>query len=186
MHLRLFTSAVLLAGAGLAQAEVKQSAADGFIVEHRLGLNATPAQAWAGLGQPARWWPKEHTWSGQSANLSIELKLGGCFCERWKDGGAEHGRVIRIERDKLLRLNAALGPLQDMAVSGVLSIAIAAKEEGSEAIVTYRVSGTPAHALDKIATLVDQVLGLQFGGWTSFVNDTAAKPAPAAAPAPKG
>jgi uncharacterized protein YndB with AHSA1/START domain len=166
---------VLLAATGSATAAVKQVAADGFIVEHRLSVAATPAQAWAALGQPGRWWPKEHTWSGDPANLSLPLQLGGCFCERWKDGGAEHGRVVMIRRNELLRLNAALGPMQDMAVSGVLSIALAAKDEGSEAIVTYRVSGTPAHSFDKMATVVDQVIGLQFGGWASY----AAAPAPA-------
>jgi uncharacterized protein YndB with AHSA1/START domain len=154
-----------------AQAEVKQSAPDGFIVEHRLSFAATPEKAWPLLAQPARWWPKEHTWSGDAANLSLETKLGGCFCERWKDGGAEHGRVIMLRTHKLLRLNAALGPMQDMAVSGVLSIALSAKDEGTEAIVTYRVSGTSAHNLDKIAPVVDQVVGLQFGGWASLAGN---------------
>lgn len=163
----------LMAVAGTANAAVKQSAPEGFIVEHRLSIAAAPAQAWAALGQPGKWWPKEHTWSGDAANLSLELALGGCFCERWKDGGAEHGRVVMIKRDQLLRLNAALGPMQDMAVSGVLSIAIAAKDEGSEAVVTYRVSGTPAHAFDKMATVVDQVIGLQFGGWASYAASAA-------------
>lgn len=157
---------LLVSAAG--QAAVKQSSPDGFIVEHRLHIAATPAQAWTTLAQPARWWPKEHTRSGDAANLSLDLTLGGCFCERWKDGGAEHGRVIMLKRNELVRLNAALGPLQDMAISGVLSVALAAKDEGSEATVTYRVSGTPAHALDKIAPVVDQVIGLQFGGWAAL------------------
>lgn len=160
--------AFALLAASTAQAAVKQSAPDGFIVEHRIMLNVAPAQAWTTLAQPARWWPKEHTWSGDPANLSLELKLGGCFCERWKDGGAEHGRVIMLRRNELVRLNAALGPLQDMAVSGVLSVALAPKDEGTEATVTYRVSGTSAHAFDKIAPAVDQVIGLQFGGWAAY------------------
>lgn len=162
-------SAVLLLLASTAgQTAVKQSSPEGFIVEHRLRIAATPAQAWATLAKPARWWPKEHTWSGEAANLSLDLTLGGCFCERWKDGGAEHGRVIMLKRNELVRLNAALGPLQDMAVSGVLSVALVANDEGSEAIVTYRVSGTPAHALDKLAPVVDQVIGQQFGGWAAL------------------
>jgi uncharacterized protein YndB with AHSA1/START domain len=170
MPVRLSAVVLLLASAA-GHAAVKQSSPDGFIVEHRLSIAATPAQAWNTLAQPARWWPKEHTWSGDAANLGLELKLGGCFCERWKDGGAEHGRVIMIRNNALVRLNAALGPMQDMAVSGVLSIAIAAKDEGSEATVTYRVSGTSAHGFDKIAPVVDQVVGLQFGGWAAFVGE---------------
>jgi uncharacterized protein YndB with AHSA1/START domain len=167
--MRVFSAGIAsLFVAAAAQAAVKQSSPDGFIVEHRITLEATPAQAWKTLAQPARWWPKEHTWSGDPANLSLALELGGCFCERWKDGGAEHGRVIMLRRNELVRLNAALGPMQDMAVSGVLSIAIVPKEEGSEATVTYRVSGTAAHALDKIAPVVDRVIGLQFGGWAAM------------------
>lgn len=173
MHLRLVSLApvafVLLA-ASPARAAVKQSAPDGFIVEHRILIDATPAQAWASLAQPAHWWPKEHTWSGDPANLGLELKLGGCFCERWKDGGAEHGRVIMLRRNELVRLNAALGPMQDMAISGVLSIVLAAKDEGVEATVTYRVSGTASHGFDKIAPVVDQVIGLQFGGWAAHTR----------------
>lgn len=170
MRTQLLGALALLASA-TAQAEVKQAAADGFIVEHRLSIAATPEKAWQLLIQPGRWWPKEHTWSGDAANLSLEAKVGGCFCERWKDGGAEHGRVIMLKPRQLLRLNAALGPLQDMAVTGVLSIALSAKDEGSQAVVTYRVSGTAAHNLDKIAPAVDQVVGLQFGGWVSAATN---------------
>lgn len=173
---RCLAIAVALFTAALpAAAAVKQSAPDGFFVEHRLHIAATPAQAWATLAQPARWWPREHTWSGDPANLSLSLTLGGCFCERWPDGGAEHGHVILLRRNELVRLSAALGPLQDMAVTGVLSIAIAPKDDGSEAVVTYRVSGTPAHALDKLATVVDQVIGLQFGGWAALDGSAAEK-----------
>lgn len=168
MFRRVLSIALVLVAATPASAAVKQSAPDGFIVEHRLMLNVIPAQAWATLAQPARWWPKEHTWSGSPANLSLELKLGGCFCERWKGGGAEHGRVIMLRNNELVRMNAALGPMQEMAISGVLSIAIAARDEGSEATVTYRVSGTSAHGFDKIAPVVDQVIGLQFGGWAAY------------------
>ena len=177
MRTRLAIAVLSIPAALPAAAAVKQSAPDGFIVEHRLSIAATPAQAWATLAQPARWWPKEHTWSGNPANLSLSLTLGGCFCERWPDGGAEHGHVIMLKRNELVRMNAALGPLQDMAVTGVLSIAITPKDEGSEAVVTYRVSGTPSHALDKLATAVDQVIGLQFGSWAAMDAGAAEKPA---------
>lgn len=159
-----FVLALALA-APLAHAAVKQATPEGFIVEHTYTIAAPPARAWAVLGHPERWWPEDHTWSGKRANLSLALEPGGCFCERWTDGGAQHGRVVMVRREQLLRLDAALGPLQDMAVSGVLSIALAAKDGGTLATVTYRVSGTPAHAFDKIAGGVDQVLGLQFGNW---------------------
>lgn len=168
--MRQLVPILLLSFAAAAHAEVKQSAADGFIVEHKFQIAATPAQAWQALGHPERWWPKNHTWSGSPKNLSLKTELGGCFCERWKDAGAEHGRVIMVKRNELLRLNAALGPFQDMAISGVLSIALKAKDQGTEAIVTYRVSGTAEHGFDKMVPVVDQVVGQQFGGFAAYAS----------------
>ncbi len=161
---------LLLSLAATAHAEVKQSAADGFVIEHKYQIAATPARAWQALGHPERWWPKAHTWSCASKNLSLKTELGGCFCERWKEGGAEHGRVIMSKRNELLRLNAALGPFQDMAISGVLSIALKEKDGGTEAIVTYRVSGTAEHGFDKMVPVVDQVVGQQFGGLAAYAS----------------
>ena len=151
-----------------AHAEVKQSAADGFIIEHKFQIAASPAQAWQALGHPERWWPKEHTWSGSPKIQSLKTELGGCFCERWKDGGAEHGRVIMVRRNELLRLNAALGPFQDMAISGVLSIALQPKDGGTAATITYRISGTVEHSFDKMVPVVDQVIGQQFGNFAGL------------------
>lgn len=34
------------------------------------------------LGQPGRWWSREHSDSGDAANLSLEQQAGGCFCEK--------------------------------------------------------------------------------------------------------
>ena len=170
--MRYFRISLLLLAlfSGTSQAEVKQGTADGFIIQHHFHITATPAQAWAALGHPEQWWPKDHTWSGSPANLSLKTELGGCFCERWKDGGAEHGHVIMVQKEKLLRLSAALGPMQDMAISGVLSIALAAKDGGTDADITYRVSGTAEHGFDKFVAGVDQVLRQQFGNYATFAS----------------
>jgi len=161
---------LLLGPASLARAEVKLAAADALLIEHHYRLAAPPARAWQALAHPERWWPQEHTWSGQRGNLSLRMALGGCFCERWKDGGAEHGRVVMLRRGELLRLQAALGPFQELAVSGVLGIALAAREGGTDVTVSYRVSGTSEHALDRMAPMVDQVLDQQFGGFAHYAD----------------
>jgi uncharacterized protein YndB with AHSA1/START domain len=122
------------------------------------------------LQHPEGWWPSDHTWSGAAANLSLSAEAGGCFCERWAEGSAEHGRVVMSRPAQLLRLRAALGPLQEMGVAGVLTIALTAKGDGSEAVVTYRVSGDASHALDKLAPIVDQVLGMQFGNFAAYAS----------------
>lgn len=153
-----------------AYADLKQSAPDGFLVQHRFDIQAKPAEAWAALAQPGLWWPKEHTWSGDAKNLSLKLDAGACFCERWKTGSAEHGRVVFADNEKTLRIAGALGPLQAMAVSAVLEITLKPNDVGTEAVVTYRVSGTPAHGFDKFAAKVDEVIGQQFGGWAGFAS----------------
>lgn len=167
---RFLLSSLLLVAAAHARAEVTLAAADSLIIEHHYRLAAAPARAWQALLHPERWWPQEHTWSGQRGHLSLRPEVGGCFCERWKDGGAEHGRVVMVRRGELLRLQAALGPFQALAVNGVLSIALAAREGGTEATVTYRVSGTAGHALDTMAPMVDQVLDQQFGGFARYAD----------------
>jgi uncharacterized protein YndB with AHSA1/START domain len=164
MTLRFLTTA-LCAGLPLcASAEVKFSAADAFLIEQRFAISAPAARVWESLQHPERWWPSDHTWSGRRENLSLVAEAGGCFCERWDGGSAEHGRVIMAVKGKLLRLRAALGPLQEMAVAGVISIALEEKDGSTTVVVTHRVSGDAAHELDKLAPVVDQVNALQFGG----------------------
>ena len=78
----------------------------------------------------------------------------------------------------LLRIRGALGPLQDMAVTGVLTIQLKpASAGGTEATVTYRLSGDASHKLDGFINVVDQVIGQQFGAFATYAS-TPPKPAP--------
>lgn len=125
-----------------AGADVALAAADGMLIKHQFRIAAPAAQAWESLIHPERWWPADHTWSGKRESLSLSAAAGGCFCEQWAGGSAEHGRVIMVIPNRMLRLEAALGPLQEMAVSG-----------------------DAAHKLIELAPIVDQVLGQQFGAF---------------------
>ena len=51
---------------------------------------------------------------------------------------------------QMLRLDAALGPLQEMAVSGVITFALDEKDGATTMVVTHRVSGDPSHKLDAL------------------------------------
>ncbi|MEX2148995.1 MAG: hypothetical protein WD793_02165 [Steroidobacteraceae bacterium] len=144
-------------------AEVKLATADGLLIVHEFRIAAPAAKAWESLIHPERWWPEDHTWSGKRASLSFDAQAGGCYCERWDGGSAEHGRVVMAVPGKLLKLDAALGPFLDMAISGILSIKLEEQDGATTAVVSYRVSGDPAHKLDGLAPIVDQVLGMQFG-----------------------
>ena len=163
----LLLSAVLPATAG---AELKSVAADGFLIEHRYQIAATPEQAWGVLVHPERYWPEDHTWSGSRAHLSLQAEAQGCFCERWPAGSVEHGRVVMAMPGKLLRIRGSLGPLQELALAGVLNISLQPNEAGTEAIVTYRVSGDSLHRLEAFAPVVDEVIGQQLGGFARLAS----------------
>ena len=142
----------------------------GYLVTHTAELAGTPAAAYAALGEIGKWWNGSHTYSGAASNLSIELRAGGCFCESWGEGNSiEHARVIYAAPGKLLRLEGGLGPLQDMAISGVMTFALAEAEGKTRLTFTYRVRGAEAN-LDKTAAIVDKVLGEQVSRFVAYVN----------------
>src|SRR6185295_6542845 len=87
------TAAALLATGGAAHAEVAQTWDSGFTLKSVVQVSAKPDRAYAALAELSRWWSKDHTYSGNPANLSLVLKPGGCWCEALPEGGIEHGRV---------------------------------------------------------------------------------------------
>ena len=171
--------APLLFAAAVAHAEVRQSAADGFLIVISSPVAATPAKTWAALDQVQHWWNAEHTWSGKAANLSLKAEAGGCFCERWDEGSAEHGRVVMALPGKLLRLDAALGPLQEFALTGALSFWIKTDEDGATQLnVEYRVNGASTSGLDAFAPKVDEVLSMQVARLVRYIDSGNPEPPP--------
>jgi uncharacterized protein YndB with AHSA1/START domain len=150
-----------------AEAAVESSSASSFVLQAEADVAASPDQTWRALGQLGRWWNGAHTYSGDARRLHVDLRAGGCWCERWGDGQSiEHGRVILVmehEGVRTLRFNAPLGPLQELAVTGVLTFTVAPQAEGSKISMTYRVSGDPGLNMEALAPLVDMVLMEQFG-----------------------
>ncbi len=119
------------------------------------------------MAQVPRWWSGQHSYSGNAANMSIDLQAGGCWCERWSErsGDAQsvqHGHVLFVQPGRVLRLNASLGPLQELAVNAVLTIVTGTIEGKHFLRLTYRVSGNADAALDKLAAPADGVLAMQF------------------------
>ena len=108
---------------------------------------------------------------GFMEHTQIPEDLGG-FARSWDGGSAEHARVVMALPGKLLRLRGSLGPLQDMAVTGVLTVRLEPKDDGTEAIVTYRLSGAGSHQRAQFAPIVDQVLGQQSGAFAALANKT--------------
>ena len=141
-----------------ASAEVAMSSDTGFTSHYVLTLAAPPASVWAALLHPERWWDPAHTYSGSAANLSLDPRPGGCWCEKTARGGVEHMRVVYLAANDTLRLTGGLGPLQAMPVTGVLTITLKAEGGGTRLTASYAVAGP---ALANMAAPVDQVLGGQ-------------------------
>jgi hypothetical protein len=159
--------ALLLAGALAAtmpaQAAVRSASPGGFEVESKVVVPAKPNDAYLVLGRIGEWWSPDHTYSHLSANLTLDLRPGGCFCERLPAGGVEHGRVLLAWPGRILRIQGALGPLQSEGVTGTLTWALAPVPEGTEITQTYKVGGYFPTGTDKLAPVVDQVLAEQLG-----------------------
>jgi uncharacterized protein YndB with AHSA1/START domain len=168
--LRALLCLLLASAAAATHAEIKAAASDGFLIVHSRRIDAGPARIYALLPAIGRWWSSSHTYSGNAANLTLDPEAGGCFCERWKDGAVAHGRVILALRDRLLRIDTSLGPLQSKAVTGVLSFELAPDGNATVLTLAYRVNGSSESALDKDAPAVDRVLGEQFARLTRLVE----------------
>jgi hypothetical protein len=134
----------------------------GFVVYETAVVKAGPDAVWAALIQPSRWWNREHSWSGDSTNLTLDPHAGGCFCEALPDGGsAEHMHIVQSVPGSLLRMKGALGPLQSEGLEGVLTIEMRPGEGATTISWTYVVGGYSRLPLDSIAPAVDSVLGEQ-------------------------
>jgi hypothetical protein len=62
---------------------------------------------------------------------------------------------------KMLRLRTALGPLQEHALTGILTFFLKNENSATTLTVEYRVNGASASGLDQLAPNVDEVLGAQ-------------------------
>lgn len=174
------TLALALGFAGLAspaQAKVAEVSDRGFVIRHIVQVPASAEEVWAVLVKPSEWWDSAHTWSSSAANLSIDPRAGGCFCEILPNtaspkaaprGSVEHMRVIYAERPRALRMSGALGPLQADAASGILTVQLKPGENGpgekgggTQILLEYVVGGYVRTPFEKLAPAVDGVLGEQ-------------------------
>lgn len=134
MFARPGLAVLALCAASPAAAAVTTITETGFVVRLVAETTAAPDDAWRTLVAPAQWWSPEHTYSGDAANLTIDARATGCFCEalppsgdapgRAVAGSVEHMRVIYAEPERFLRMTGGLGPLQSEAVQGTLTMTL--------------------------------------------------------------
>jgi uncharacterized protein YndB with AHSA1/START domain len=161
MRISILTTAGLLLAAP-ASAEVTSSSPIHFDIESRVTVAATPARTYEALGQLGQWWDGEHSYSGNAANMRLELWAGGCFCETLPDGGTvEHMHVVQALPGRVIRMTGALGPLQAEALTGTLTWSLRAVPGGTEISSVYLVSGHVRGDTGSYAAPVDAVLRAQ-------------------------
>lgn len=162
MRTAILAGTLVLAFAGAASAEVVDKGPNGFRLKHVAQVKAPPEAVFKALGEIGRWWSSDHTYSGRAANLTMPLAANGCFCETLPNGGGvRHGVVALVIPNSQLRVDAALGPLQDEGVAGAWAFYLKPKDGGTELTQTYHVGG----ARDFVATLapnVDKVMAEGF------------------------
>ena len=172
-----FLPIVALGLAMPALAEVKDTRENGFTVEATVLAEASPAVVYTRLVKVAGWWDPKHTWSGSAGNLKLDPKAGGCFCEKLANGGSvQHARVIYAQPGKLLRMEGGLGPMQDMAVTGILTFTLEPDGKGTRIRMTYRVAGMLGMPAAQLAPGVDQVMGIQLDRLRAFAGGAPAGP----------
>ncbi len=130
----------ILGWAGVAMAAPAHSAVTatsdaGFVIDGGVEIVADPDAVYALLLTPGRWWNDGHSYSGDSANMTIDPRAGGCFCETIPAqgpaaGSVEHGRVIYVVPGRQLRLSGAPGPLQADAAIGTLDLVLRRQGRG--------------------------------------------------------
>jgi uncharacterized protein YndB with AHSA1/START domain len=143
-------------------ATVTDSSFYGFTIKHELVIHTSSDSLFTTFTDIGRWWDSDHTYSGKAANMSLEPFAGGCFCEiLGNGGGVHHMTVLYVDPGKIIRLEGGLGPLQSMAVNGIMTVTFTKIQEGTKLAITYTVGGYTPGGLSKIALAVDNVLGLQ-------------------------
>jgi hypothetical protein len=163
---------MILVLAPCAMPEVVDSSGAGFTVKTTLNIQANPDAVYRSLiHNIGDWWSSEHSFSGNSHNLSIEEKAGGCFCEKLPNGGGvRHMEVVFLAPGKTVRLVGALGPLQSIAATGSMTLQLSAVDGSTKLEVTYAVTGYVPAGMNTWAAPVDSVLTEQFTRFENYVE----------------
>ena len=154
------------------QAEVTDSAENGFTTVHEVVIDADRAATWvAAVGEVGQWWSDDHTVNGDAGRMSINSVPQGCFCESFGNGGGVvHMTVTFVNPGIILRLTGGLGPLGLMGVEGNMTREFFDACEGTRVKFTYAVGGYRPGGLNAIALPVDYVVGVALARMRAYTE----------------
>jgi len=153
---------IFLLGSGV-NAKIVTEDLNNFDLRYEVKVNASLEKVTRTFENVGSWWHPDHTFSGDSKNLSFDKKIH-CFCESLADGGfVRHLDWVFYQPGQKARFVGGLGPLQTLPVDGVLTFYFKSESKGETRItVTYRVSSS-GDRLKGWPKAVHQVLGEQVG-----------------------
>lgn len=164
----LSTGLVLALFATGASAEVRARTDNGFTLGYERPVRAGPDTVLETVAMPSGWWSSDHTYSGDAANIRLDMIPGGCWCEALPGGGVKHAEVVMVwPGRRMVRFDAPFGPLQGMGADAVLTMTWSDPPDGGERVLrwTFVVSGPGTGAM---ADAIDGVMTEQFrrlGDW---------------------
>lgn len=124
------------------RAAVIEQTPSGFAIQQKLHIAAPADKVYAALLVPAKWWNSDHTYSNDAANLTLEARAGGCFCEALPGGGSvQHATVWTLMPGVMLRLRGPLGPFQGQGVDAALTFTLKAAGDGTDLTLDNLVGG---------------------------------------------
>lgn len=169
---RALAAIILILAAGPAAPDVVDASANGFTIKTTLHIKAAPHDVYHRLIRNiGDWWNPQHTFSGNSHNLSIDEKAMGCFCEHLpNEGTVRHMEVIFLAPDKTLGMTGGLGPLQSMAAAGNMKIDLSPEEGGTKLDVMYAVTGYLPAGMNTWAAPVNSVVTEQFTRLKNYIE----------------
>jgi len=161
MRRTIAVSLLVLCTQNVVNAEVIGAGPGGFSLVQEATIDAPRDKVWAAaIYELGLWWNGEHSISGNSANMSIDPRPQGCFCEAiGEHAGVVHLTVTFVNPNVLLRLTGGLGPLGLMGVNGNMTWELSDADDGTLVRFSYAVGGYQPEGLDSLAEPVDYVIG---------------------------
>lgn len=160
----LIAAALALLGPAPASAEIVSRSENAFTLRFALGLEATREDIIAAVGDIPGWWDPSHTYTGDSANLSVSFTPDGCWCERLADGTTfEHARIVSITDEEVV-MRAPLGPLNGRATRADLTFDAGPETPGALVTLEFVVEGPGMGAF------AEPVHAVMQQGWTRYIR----------------